>query len=84
MKSITIHEIDERVSLLIEKKAKELGLSLNKTIKKLLEQALGIKKNPAEGRKESFKNFLGVWNKSDLCEFKMETREFEKIDPGDW
>ena len=84
MKSITIHGLDEQFSFQIEKKAKELGLSLNKTIKKLLEQALGIKKNPIEGRKQAFKEFLGVWNKSDLREFSQNIRDFEKIDPKDW
>ena len=84
MKSITIHELDGRVSFQLEKKAKELVLSLNKTIKKLLEQALGVKPNPTEGRKQAFKEFLGVWNKSDLRECTATIRDFERIDPKCW
>jgi len=42
MKSITVHNLDEKTAILIEQKAKETGLSLNKTIKLLLRQALGV------------------------------------------
>ncbi|MGB5615690.1 MAG: hypothetical protein WBM78_02535, partial [Desulfobacterales bacterium] len=43
MKSITIHGIDEPLVKLIKSKAKQEGLSINKTIKKILESSLGVK-----------------------------------------
>ena len=45
MKSITIHGIDEPLEKLIKSRAREEGLSINKTLKKLLEQSLGVKPN---------------------------------------
>jgi len=42
VKSITIHDLDESTEALIEEKARKEGLSLNKTVKMLLRQALGL------------------------------------------
>jgi predicted DNA binding CopG/RHH family protein len=43
MKSITIHGIDEPLAKLIKSKAKQKGLSINQTIKNILESSLGVK-----------------------------------------
>jgi predicted DNA binding CopG/RHH family protein len=43
MKSITIHGIDEPLAKLIKSKAKQEGLSINQTIKNILESSLGVK-----------------------------------------
>ena len=43
MKSITIHGVDKQLTDLIKSKAESEGLSINKTIKKLLETSLGVK-----------------------------------------
>ena len=43
MKSITIHGLDGKLYERIKEKAKRQGLSLNRTIKNLLEKSLGIK-----------------------------------------
>ena len=42
MKSITIHGLDEGLEAMIEEKARQEGLSLNKTVKMLLREALGL------------------------------------------
>jgi hypothetical protein len=47
MKSITIHGVDEPLAELIKSKAKSEGLSVNQTIKNILEAALGVKPKPA-------------------------------------
>ena len=44
MKSITIHGIDEKTEKLIKKRAKSEGTSVNKVMKGLLAEALGIDK----------------------------------------
>jgi len=42
MKSITIHGLDGPLDTLIREKARKQQLSLNKTIKLLLEESLGL------------------------------------------
>jgi hypothetical protein len=86
MKSITIHDLDDSLEALIEAKAKEHGLSMNKTVKMLLRKALGLDSggNGNGDRKADFGEFCGVWSKADAAEFEKNTKDFRKIDPRDW
>ena len=84
MKSITIHGVDEPLSELIKSKAQSEGLSINKTIKKILESSLGVKPNPRGSKRGDFEEFCGTWSDADLAEFKQHTKQFRKVDPGDW
>ncbi len=68
---------------LIEAKAEEHQLSLNKTIQILLEKALGIQESTILPQHD-FAEFCGVWKQKDLQEFAMATKDFENIDAGDW
>ena len=67
---------------LIEKRSRETGLSLNKTIKLLLAEAVGL--NPVGREKNTFEEFCGVWDDSDLKEFEQATHDFSEINPTDW
>lgn len=84
MKSITVHGIDEITSKQLSTASEKMGLSLNKTIKKLLQEALGIK--PAEyiARRDDFKEFCGLWDEEDLKNFQKETESLRDIDTRDW
>lgn len=84
MKSITIHGIDDQLAELIKSRAEFEGLSINKTVKKILEAALGVKPAPKQTYMEDFKEFSGVWNDSDLKEFEANTSDTNAIDPEDW
>ena len=84
MKSITIHNLNDRLATLIEKKARESGNSLNKTIKVLLQQALGLKPEAERDNKEEFADLFGVWNENDFKEFEESVKDFEEVDPEDW
>jgi hypothetical protein len=59
-------------------------LSVNKTVKKLLEEALGVKSRPKKAIRDQFEEFCGIWSKSGQIEFEKKTEEFRKINPGDW
>jgi hypothetical protein len=85
MKSITIHNIDGQLADLIKSTAKTKGISINKTIQQLLEEALGVKppRLDSPNRKE-FSEFCGLWSKTDLLEFEKKTKAFEEIDPEEW
>lgn len=81
MKSITIHGLDETLDGLLQEKAEQEGTSLNKIIKKLLQQSLGVSK---QQKKFDFSEFSGIWTQAEFEEFERSTRDFEKIDSRDW
>ena len=84
MKSITIHGVDAPLAELIKSKAQSDGLSINQTIKRILESSLGVKPRQAGGKRGDFEEFCGIWTEVDLAEFKENAKEFRKVDPGDW
>ena len=84
MKSITIHNLDDAMESLIQKKAKDEGLSLNKVVKKLLRQALGLDSEAKTENHKQFKDLCGVWSKRDLIEFEKQTKDLEEVDLRDW
>ncbi len=84
MKSITIHGIDEPLTALIKSKAQSEGLSINKTIKKVLEEALGVKPRNKDANRSDFEEFCGLWSEAELIEFEQETKDLRKIDLEDW
>ena len=84
MKSITIHGVDDQLNDLIKSKAESEGLSVNKTVKKLLETSLGVKPQPEKKNYDDFKEFCGLWAKADLDEFEDKTTDLRKTDTKDW
>ena len=84
MKSITIHDLDDSLDALIQEKAREEGLSLNRTVKMLLRKALGLEPGGNGDRRGDFAEFCGGWSKADAAEFERKTKDLRKIDPRDW
>ncbi len=84
MKSITIHGLDDSVARLIEARAKAEGHSLNKTIKALIEQALGVSPRDRNIHAHDFSEFLGAWKKSELKEFERVTKGLRRVHEEDW
>jgi hypothetical protein len=84
MKSITIHKIDKPLADLIVSKAKTEGLSINKTVKKILEESLGVKPRSNAIFMRDFEEFCGIWSEADLAEFSSRTKDFDRVDPEDW
>ncbi len=84
MKSITIHSMDDELDKEIREKAKNQGTSLNKTIKRLLEKALGLKSTKEPSHKDEFMDLFGVWSEEDYLEFTESIKDFNIADPEDW
>ena len=84
MKSITIHGVDEPLAELIKSKAQSDGVSVNQTIKRILESALGVKPSQRGSQRGEFEEFCGIWSAADFTEFKQKTKQLRKVDPGDW
>lgn len=83
MKSITIHGIDEKTEKLIKKRAKSEGTSVNKLVKGLLAEALGIDKNKQDNREE-FLDLFGVWTEDEGKQFFEAIKDLETVHPEDW
>lgn len=84
MKSITLHKIDDPLLALIKSRARSDGLSINKTVKKILEESLGVKPVAEGAFRNDFKEFCGIWADTDIAEFDEKTKDLRKIDPEDW
>lgn len=84
MKSITIHALDDDLVQSIEEKAQKDGASLNKTIKKLLRESLGLMPEQVRDRQEAFQDLFGCWTQKDVEEFENAVQDLGRIDPEDW
>ena len=84
MKSITIHGMEESLNKRLREEAAQRKTSLNKTIKQVLEGALGIKSEKERNNREDFLDLHGVWSEKDEAEFLNKIKDFEKINPKDW
>ncbi|MDX9714051.1 MAG: hypothetical protein RBT37_01335 [Dissulfurispiraceae bacterium] len=82
MKSITIHGINKDLDQKIAEKSAEYGLSQNRTIKMILQNALLPDKQTS--RREMFADLFGKWSPSDKKDFEARVKDFEKIDKSDW
>lgn len=84
MKSITIHNLDDPLERLLEQRAKKEGQSLNKTIKALLAEALGIREKKKPDNRDEFVDLFGSWSQAEAKLFMKAVEDFEKIDGEDW
>ena len=83
MKSISIHGLDKETEKLLKKRAESEGKSVNKTVKEILEKALGV--GPVrKDHRDDFVEFLGIWTKEESRQFRKAIEDMEKVDPGDW
>ncbi|MGH7884807.1 MAG: hypothetical protein ACRENO_03820 [Thermodesulfobacteriota bacterium] len=82
MESKTINKIDAQTQKLLVESAERKGISLNKLIKNLLKQSLGVDKTKIN-KKEDFKEFFGVWSEEEFIEFRDNTSEFSRVDVDD-
>lgn len=81
MKSLTIHNLDDTLDSVIRERAQREGTSLNKMIKKLLTESLGVAK---KRKRSDFSEFTGLWSKREFRNFEKAAQDFEKIDQQDW
>ena len=79
MKSITIHGIDSPLAELIKSKALSEGLSVSKTVKKFLEESLGVKPQTVSKNRMDFEEFSGIWSDSELAEFDEKTKDLSSV-----
>ena len=85
MSSITLHDLDDSLYAVLRKKAGKEGKSMNRTIKDLLEESLGLKRNTADRGKSAYARLCGAMPAEEADRLRRyEREELETIDEGDW
>lgn len=85
MKVITLRNIPPEVARLVEARSKETGLSLNKTVIRLLEGLLGTSRSTsAPKRYRDLDDLVGVWTEEEAREFDEILARQRRIDPEMW
>jgi hypothetical protein len=87
MNAITVRNLPPAVAKAVKEKARKEGLSLNKAVLKLLEEATG--QGPAKASKpvvhHDLDHLFGVWTKEEADEFDAFLKEHRSIiDPEMW
>jgi len=85
MKSLSIHGIDGETERAIKERAKVGGKSVNKVVKELITDSLGLG-GPAKGpdNREEFVDLCGAWTKEEAEAFLNGIGDLETVDPKDW
>ena len=84
MKVITLRGIDDDLSLALKKAAKREGISVNKKILILLQEALGLKKKNRQLVHHDLDHLAGTWSPEDANDFNENTKSFNQIDQDLW
>ncbi len=82
MKAITLRNIPPDLSQKIEQEAARTNTSLNATVIRLLQEAIG----PTDGRskKRDLSSFAGTWTKEEAEEFDRNIADVNRIDLEMW
>ena len=84
MATITLHDIDDRISAALKEKARKEGTSVNALMLKLLKESLGIDKKKRSVVYDDLDHLAGTWSSKDAAEFERATAVFEKVDEEMW
>jgi hypothetical protein len=83
MKSMSIHGVDKEMAERIREKADEYGISVNRTMKKLLGDSLGLSQTK-NARSTEFDDLCGALPKEAADELRRVLEEMDTIDREAW
>ena len=88
MKQTTLRGIDPSLARRLREEARRQGLSLNRTILRLLRQATGLAKSgePSPGRQRfaDLDGLIGTWSEEEADEFDRALQHLRQIDEEMW
>ena len=88
MKQTTLRGIDQSLDRRLREEARRQGLSLNRTILRLLRQATGLAKSsePSPGRQRfaDLDGLIGTWSEDEADEFDRALQHLRQIDAEIW
>lgn len=84
MKTLTIHALDDQLAATIQSRAKELSISMNELMKRILAEGLGLKVPAAPPHQDDFAGFCGTWTEAEAHAFEARTADTRRVDAEDW
>jgi len=85
MKVITLRNMPPKVEQLIERRSEETGLSLNKTVIRILEESIEASSGPSAAHRHDYLDDLfGIWSDEEAREFDAILAEQRRIEPEMW
>jgi len=82
VKSITIHKLNQDLYNTLADLAHKQGTSINRLVKKILRESLGLEEEPRKKRGLSF--IVGSMSEQELTDFDEAISTFDKIDQAEW
>ena len=82
MKTMTIRRVSTELAAALEAEKRRRGLSLNRTVLPLIEEALGISEGRA--RSNGLRRLAGTWSEDEFKRFEEATAPLGKIDGELW
>ena len=84
MSPITLRNLPPAVARAVKERAEVDGISLNKAVIRLLEEALGLSRAKRPKVNHDFDDLIGVWTEEEAREMMKILAEERKIDPEMW
>lgn len=82
MKTMTIRNVPVELAAALETEKKRRGLSLNRTVLALMNEALGV--SDGGNRGNGLRRLAGSWSEDEFRRFEEAVAPFEKIDAEPW
>ena len=83
MNAITLRNIPREIQEAIQRRARDEGLSFNKTVLRMLEEALGLRRG-SRALHHDLDHLAGTWSQEEAAEFDAALAEQRRIDPELW
>lgn len=84
MTAITLRNIPPKLQEVIRKRAGKAGLSLNKTVIRMLEEAAGQRATTGRGLHHDLDHLAGTWTDEEAAAFDVALAEQRRVDPELW
>jgi len=84
MSQLTVRGVPADLDRRLRSEAKRRGLSLNRTVIRLLAEATGQATDTAKLPNLNYEQFIGSWTAEDVAEFDEHLRQTRQIDEELW
>ena len=86
LSQLTIRGFGSRLEHVIRQRAQREGLSLNKVVVRMLEEAAGLRPSPGRAGEigPALDDLAGTWSAAEARTFKQAVADFEQVDPDLW
>ena len=86
LRQLTIRGFGAKLEHVIRQRARRDGLSLNKVVVRMLQEAAGLRPAPERGGEigPALDELAGTWSAAETRTLKKAVADFEQVDPDLW